>query len=148
MVSSNLSNGPKHRGSFLKDMASSEGVSYLQELSMLLWINQRLIHFKLQSSGIENKSSYINNIFLRGIQAMYASFAPKYLHLQDWYLEFEQNIKRSADVSGSSHDIEASCKNKLKLTKLKDLCFKKKMNVRNRNCKTLKFQLKRYHFRL
>ena len=31
------------------------------------------------------------------------------------------------DVSGSNQNIETSCKNKLKLTKPKDLCFEKKM---------------------
>ena len=51
------------------------------------------------------------------------------------------------DVSSSNQNIETSCKNK-QLTKLKDLCFKKKKNVHNSNSKTLKFQGKRYHFRL
>ena len=52
------------------------------------------------------------------------------------------------DVSGSNQNIETSCKNKLKLTKPKDLCFEKKMNAHNSNSKTLKFQRSRYHSRL
>ena len=51
-------------------------------------------------------------------------------------------------MSGCSQNVETSCKNKLKLTKLKNLFFKKKMIVYNSNSKTLKFQWKRYCFSL
>ena len=49
------------------------------------------------------------------------------------------------EVSVFNQNIDASCKNKLKLTKLKDLCLKNKMNVHSSNSKTLKFQWKKYY---
>ena len=48
-------------------------------------------------------------------------------------------------MSVSNQNTEASCKNNLKLTKLKDLCLKNKMNVHSSNSKTLKFQWKKYY---
>ena len=58
-----------------------------------------------------------------------------------------------SDMSGSSQSIETPCNSKVRLTELKDLCFKStekqpKMNVCNSNTKILKFQRRRYYFRL
>ena len=70
--------------------------------------------------------------------------APSRLVSQAW-AKYKSEVP---DVSGCSQNVETSCKNKLKLTKLENLFFKKKMIVYNSNSKTLKFQWKRYCFSL
>ena len=69
------------------------------------------------------------------------SFTSTFLHFQDWSLMLGANYKDEVrDESGTNQNVKKSCKNKLNLTKPKDLCFS--------NSKTLKFEWKRYHFRL
>ena len=51
--------------------------------------------------------------FFRKIPATNANFAPKYVNLQGWPLEFGQDVKIFQPK------IEKQCKNKLKITKKK-----------------------------
>ena len=53
---------------YQKTWQALKGISYLQELFMLLWIKQRLVYFKLQRSKIGNKFSCIEDSFSERFQ--------------------------------------------------------------------------------
>ena len=60
---------------------------------MLFWIKDRLVYFKLRSSGIGNESSYIKDTLFKNIPDISTSFAPNNVDIKGWSLKFEQNIK-------------------------------------------------------
>ena len=80
---------------------------------------EQLLNFldHLNSHYVWIETLHLSRILSIKIPAKNASFIPKYVHLQDWFLKYEQN--EVPVVSGSNQNIEMSCKNKLKLTELK-----------------------------
>ena len=81
LVSWNLPNGPKHRGSILKNMASSEG-------DQLLAGAFHAIMGKIEAGILQIAKKWnwkwifmYQGYFFRKIPATNASFAPKYMHL-------------------------------------------------------------------
>ena len=89
----NLLNGPKHRGSILKNMASSEGYQ------LLVWAFHAIIDkIAVDIFQIANKWNWrwtfiYQGYVFRKILAINASFAIKYAHLLCWSLKFGQNCK-------------------------------------------------------
>ena len=134
MVSWNLPNGPKHRGSFLKNMTRSDG-------DLLLTGAFHATMDKIEADVLQIAKkwnwkwiSYIKNNFSEDssykCQFCTRALAPLRPVSQ---VRAKYNKDEVTDVSGSNQNINTSCKNILKLTKLKDLFQKKKMNVHNSN---------------
>ena len=61
---------------------------------------------------------HISRILIHKESTFKCQFGPKYVHLQGWSLKFGQNITMFQQI------FETPYKNKLKLTKRKNLCFK------------------------
>ena len=93
LVSWNLPNGPKHRASVLKNMASSEG-------DQLLAGAFPAIVGKIEAGILQIAKNWnwkwifmCQGYIFRKIPAVNASFASKYAHLQGWPLRFGQYVK-------------------------------------------------------
>ena len=118
LVSWNLPNGLRHWGSILRNMASSEG-------NQLLIGAFHAIMDKTEADILQIAKKwtwkwifiYQGYLFIKS-PLLNTSFAPKYVHLQGWSLKFGQNITMFQQI------FETPYKNKLKLTKRKNLCFK------------------------
>ena len=85
---SKAQNSPKHRGSIFRNMASSEGNQLLA--GAFHAIMDKIEAHILQTAKKWNwKRIFMHRgYFFRKIPAINATFAPKYMHLQDWSLKF------------------------------------------------------------
>ena len=92
LISWNLLTGPKHLGSIVRNMVSSEGGS-----ATCRSFHASMDKIKADIHQITKKWNWKwifihQGYFFRKIPAVNAS-APKYVHLQDWSLKIRHNIK-------------------------------------------------------
>ena len=139
LISWNLPNGPKHRRSILKNMASSERDQLHAGAFHAIVEKIKVDILQIAKKWIWKLIFIYQGYFYRKIPAINASFAPKsVLHLHGWSLKFGQNCK-DVGIKILKCDVNRAQVN----NKKKDLCL-------NSTDKTSlkKFQRKRYGFRL
>ena len=93
LASWNLPNGPKHRGSILKNIASYESGQLLAGASRAIMRKIEADILQVATTGHGKLIFIRQGCFFRKILARNASFAPKYVHPQGWSLKFGQNVK-------------------------------------------------------
>ena len=150
LLSCNLPDGPKHRGSVLRNTEISEGDQLLSGASYAI---MDIIEFDILQIAKKWNWKWIfiqQGYFFRKIPAINASFAPKYLPPQGWSLKFGQNIKMFQPKYWNvmQEDAQVNKAERFMFEQYRQTS-KRKINVRNvSKSKALEFQRKRYHFRL
>ena len=150
LTSWNIPNGLKHWGSILRKIASCKVDQLLP--GAFHDIMDKIEADILQIAKTWNwKWIFIHQgYFFRKISAINGSFGPKYLYFHGWSLKLGQNIKKFWQPKYWNVMQEQTQVNKSKdlCLKITDKLPKERLMYVNSNSTTLKFQRKRYYFRL